>query len=59
LRKKLCFGQEEGFISSKLLTEDILTGSMYFPSSLTLPLKENPVEILGEKFNPSPSESSD
>lgn len=59
LRKKLCFGQEEGLISSKLLTEDILTGSMYFPSSLTLPLKENPVEILGEKFNPSPSESSD
>lgn len=59
LRKKLCFGQEEAFISSKLLTEDILTGSIYFPISLTLPLKENPVEVLGEKFNPSLSEPSD
>jgi len=46
-------------LTERLFTEDILTGSMYFPISLTLPLKENPVEILGEKFNPSPSESSD
>ncbi|MBU6184693.1 MAG: hypothetical protein KGO98_05480, partial [Rickettsiales bacterium] len=60
LRKKLCFGQDKGFISSKPFSEDIfaksLTDSLLSPF---LQLEKNPVEILGEKFSPSLSESSD
>lgn len=59
LRKKLCFGQDKDFTPSKPFSEDILAESLYLPSALTSPLKENPVEILGEKFSPSLSESSD
>jgi hypothetical protein len=60
LRKKLCFGQDKGFISFKPFSEDIfaksLTDSLLSPF---LQLEKNPVEILGEKFSPSLSESSD